>query len=205
VRETSRDFTRAAAVPGGGNRRGLVLGAGHPPPTRSPVHTRPGPLGGRRHGLLVTDLRAKLILSSDRDVPLGDFTTGTAQQPPTSTPRGPPTRQVSGRDWLKLPTAGLLGRKRRCSSFFIGQHSCQSSTHFLALVVSLAPWIGQVLSRLPCARIRVTTRDSGRQGEAPRVTCTASTEGREKASPSSLLRTREQFIGEPGLRKDVQF
>lgn len=131
---------------GGGDRRGLILRTPHPLPTRPPFHALPGPSGERRRGLLVTDLRAKLIFPSDGGVPLKDFTTRTAQQPPTSTASGTThLTEVSGCDWLKLPTAGPLGRKRRLSSVSIGQHSCQSSTHF-GPAVCLTPWIGQMLS-----------------------------------------------------------
>lgn len=84
LRETSRDFTRAAAVSGGGNRRGLVLGARHPPPTRPPVHARPGPLGdgGAASSLPTSELNSFSL-------PTEMFHSGTLPQEPLNS-RQPP-------------------------------------------------------------------------------------------------------------------
>lgn len=107
----------------------------------------PWPSGERRRGLLVTDLRAKLIFSLPTEMFRSRTLPGeplNSRQPPRS--RGPPTR----RDWLKLPTASPLGRKRRLSSVFIGQHSCQSNTLFWRGGCCLLDWPDAFPT--PCAR-----------------------------------------------------
>lgn len=168
VRETSRDFTRGAAVSGGGNRRGLLLGARHPLPIWPPDHARPGPLGsgGAASWLPTSELNsfslfrqrcsAQGLYHENRSTAanlhgLGDH---------------PPDRSFWAR-LVEIANTSPLGRKLRLSSVFIGQHSRQSNTLFFFFFGPAVCWIGQMLSRI-LARVRVTTRDSGRQGEAPR-------------------------------------
>lgn len=180
-------------------------GARRPPPARPPVHARPGPLGdgGAASSLPTSELNSFSL-------PTEMFHSGTLPQEPLNS-RQPPRLgdhppEISF--WARLAEiANSRPVWAEASLLFYFHWSA-----FMSIKYTFWPccrsgplWIGQILSRILCARISVTTRDSGRQGDAPRVTCTASTEGREKAQPKQPAQNERAVIGEPGLRKDVQF
>lgn len=124
---------------------------------RPPFHA-PWPCAECRHGLLGTDLRAKLIFSSDRDVPPRAFSRRPAQQPPTSTAaRTTHQTEASGRDWLEIANSRPIRAEASLSSVFIGHLNCQSSTPTARSLSGPLDWPGAVGSPLPTS---VTTLGS---------------------------------------------
>lgn len=174
VRESSRDFTLGAAVSGGGSRRGLLLGARHPLPVWPPVHARPGPLGsGGAASWLPTSELNSFSLFRQRCSAQGLFHENRST---AANLRGlgdhPPDRSF----WVRLveiansQPVGAEASVVFCfhwSAFMSIKHGFWGGGGGRRGGGPVVCWIGQTLSRI-LARVRITTRDSGRQGEAPR-------------------------------------
>lgn len=206
VREASRDFTRGAPVSGGGSRRRRMLGARHPLPIWPPVHARPGPLGsgGVASSLPTSELNS-FSLFRQRCSAQGLYHENRSTDANLhGLGHHPPDRSFWAR-LVEIANSQPVGAEASLvfcfhwSAFMSIKHTFFFFFFFLTrLSVGLARCFPDSFGRFT-----VTTRDSGRQGEAPQVTrCwssehayTASTEGREKAQHKQPAQKEGTVIG----------